>query len=79
MYAVPGQAGRLFVVTGTQSRSSPSGSSRTTHYAGAALRQPGDRRMLVHMLTKVPHPVQGLAARLWAEAERLTGVELPGA
>jgi len=96
-------------------------------YAGAALRQPGDRRMLMHMLMKVPHPVQGvqagtepllyaatspdavnggyygpngpfelagsastarlprhardagLAARLWAEAERLTSVELPGA
>jgi NAD(P)-dependent dehydrogenase (short-subunit alcohol dehydrogenase family) len=95
--------------------------------AGAALRQPGGRRMLMHTLAKIPHPVQGVqagtepllyaatspdavnggyygpngpfeiagspgtarlprhardaaaAARLWAEAERLTSLELPSA
>jgi NAD(P)-dependent dehydrogenase (short-subunit alcohol dehydrogenase family) len=95
--------------------------------AGAALRQPGGRRILMHVAMKVPHPAQpvqtgaepllyaatspdavnggyygpkgpfeiagpagtarvprqardaGVAARLWAEAERLTSVELPEA
>jgi NAD(P)-dependent dehydrogenase (short-subunit alcohol dehydrogenase family) len=95
--------------------------------AGAALRPPGGRRTLMHVVGKIPHPAQpvragaepllyaatspgavndgyygpngpfevagrpatarlprqaadaDLAARLWAEAERLTGVELPEA
>ncbi|MCW2930632.1 MAG: putative short chain dehydrogenase [Actinomycetia bacterium] len=95
--------------------------------AGAALRQPGGRRTLMHTLGKIPHPAQpvqtgtepllyaatspdavnggyygpkgpfelagpagtaqlprqardaSVAARLWAEAERLTSVQLPTA
>jgi len=94
--------------------------------AGAALRQPGHRPMLLHVVFRIPHPVQhvrhgvepllyaatspdavnggyygpkgplemagpparayvprrareaGAAARLWAQAEQLTGVTLPG-
>ena len=93
--------------------------------AGAALREPGGRRMLMHVVSKIPHPAQRVqagvepllyaatspdavnggyygpngpleiagragtarlprkardaeaAARLWTEAEQLTGVELP--
>jgi hypothetical protein len=48
MYAVPGQAGRLF---------------RTNLLdAGAALRQPGGRRTLMHTLRTIPHPAQPVGA-----------------
>ncbi|HVV19611.1 MAG TPA: hypothetical protein VHF06_09265 [Pseudonocardiaceae bacterium] len=76
MYRVPDQAGKLAVVTGANSGTGKEAAKRLAGgYYG-----PGGRFGLVGPTTVARPPRRALdtatATRLWAEAERLTGVSL---
>jgi len=76
MYAVPDQAGKLVVVTGANS-----GTGREAAAASGGYYGPSRWFGLVGPATAVRPPRRArdaaVAARLWAEAERLTGTALP--